>query len=38
METTIIDNKLDNLLGVLDWDFSQTKVSTGDEFFIFERT
>jgi DNA polymerase elongation subunit (family B) len=33
METTIIDNKLENLVGVLDWDLDETKTRPGDEFF-----
>jgi hypothetical protein len=33
MEETIIDNKLDNLLGVLGWDFSVTKVGLDDDLF-----
>lgn len=33
METTIIDNKLDNLLGVLNWNLEETKSRPGDEFF-----
>lgn len=35
MEETIIDKKLENLVGVLDWDLSKTKVLAGDEFFSF---
>lgn len=36
MEQTIIDNKLDNLVGVLKWDLDQTKEAKGgDEFFKF---
>jgi hypothetical protein len=35
MEETIIDKKLDNLLGVLGWDLSKTKVDPGMEFFDF---
>jgi len=35
MEQTIIDNKLDNLLGVLKWDLSVTVERLGDEFFVF---
>ena len=35
MEQIIIDKKLDNLLGVLDWDLKQTKIRPADEFFIF---
>jgi DNA polymerase elongation subunit (family B) len=35
MEEKIIDNKLDNLLGVLEWDLTDTKEKAGDEFFHF---
>ena len=35
MEETIIDKKLRNLVGVLNWDLSKTKTSVGDEFFVF---
>jgi len=35
MENTIIDKKLDNLLGVLNWDLRDTKENIGDEFFVF---
>ncbi len=36
MEQAIIDNKLDNLVGVLKWDLDQTKEPKGgDEFFTF---
>ena len=36
MEQAIIDNKLDNLVGVLKWDLEQTKEPKGgDEFFKF---
>lgn len=35
MEEIIIDKKLSNLLGVLDWDLSQTKTRPADEFFVF---
>ena len=35
MEATIIDKKIKNLLGVLEWDLDQTKEKAGDEFFIF---
>ena len=35
MEETIIDKKLDNLVGVLGWDFEETKKRPGDEFFSF---
>jgi hypothetical protein len=33
MEETIIDNKLDNLLGCLNWDFSVTKAGLDDNLF-----
>jgi hypothetical protein len=33
MEETIIDNKLDNLLGVLNWDLSVTKAGLDDDMF-----
>jgi hypothetical protein len=36
MEETIIDNKLDNLVGVLEWDLTDTKEKGGDEFFSFD--
>ena len=35
MENVIIDKKIGNLFGVLGWDFSDTKESPGDEFFVF---
>ena len=35
MEEIIIDKKLDNLVGVLGWDFEDTKARPGDEFFTF---
>jgi hypothetical protein len=35
METTIIDNKLDNLVGVLNWDLTDTREKAGNEFFSF---
>lgn len=35
MEETIIDKKLDNLVGVLNWDMTATKESPGDDFFNF---
>lgn len=35
MENTIIDNKLKNLLGVLNWDLAETVEQKGDEFFVF---
>jgi len=37
MENTIIDNKLDNLIGVLDWDLnSTTDTNTFGDLFSFE--
>ena len=38
MENTVISNKIDNLLGVLDWDLvSDTDTSTTfDSLFTFE--
>lgn len=35
MEETIIDFKLENLVGVLGWDLSRTKNRDDDEFFVF---
>jgi hypothetical protein len=35
MEETIIDNKIDNLLGVLDWNLNDSKTRAGEEFFDF---
>jgi DNA polymerase elongation subunit (family B) len=37
MEQTLVDEKIDNLLGVLDWDIrkSTDTVSTFDDFFTF---
>lgn len=35
MEDAIIDAKLTNLVGVLQWDLSETKTTIGDEFFTF---
>jgi hypothetical protein len=35
MEETIIDNKLVNLVGVLDWDLNETKPHLSDDFFTF---
>jgi hypothetical protein len=37
MESTLVDEKIDNLLGVLDWDIrSNTDVnSTFDDLFTF---
>lgn len=36
MEETIIDAKIENLVGVLDWDMSLTKHNPGDDFISFE--
>lgn len=33
MEETIIDKKIDNLLGVLDWPLQDSKIILGEEFF-----
>jgi hypothetical protein len=33
MESTIVDNKLENLLGVLEWDFRVTKAGLDDDLF-----
>lgn len=35
MEQSIIDKKLDNLLGVLEWDLSETVELSSDQFFKF---
>lgn len=35
MEETIIDSKLANLVGVLDWDMTATKEVPGNDFFSF---
>ncbi len=35
MENVIIDKKLGNLLGVLNWNLDDTKDNIGDEFFVF---
>ena len=35
MEETIIDMKLSNLVGVLDWDLSQTKDVVAEDIFVF---
>lgn len=35
MEETIIDNKLNNLVGVLEWDLTDTKMKPGDDLFTF---
>jgi DNA polymerase elongation subunit (family B) len=37
MEEVVIDKKLENLVGVLNWDLSQTKNNDNDEFFIFKK-
>jgi hypothetical protein len=37
MENTVIDEKLDNLIGVLEWDISQTRNdNTFKKLFDFE--
>jgi hypothetical protein len=37
MENVIIDKKVSNLIGVLDWDLSKTKQrTTSDDLFIFK--
>ena len=33
MEETIIDNKIKNLVGVLEWDLTDTKIRSGDSLF-----
>ena len=35
MEETIIDKKIGNLVGVLDWNLSETKEKGGGEFFAW---
>jgi hypothetical protein len=35
MEEIVIDKKLDNLLGILDWDLSKTKPHPSDDLFDF---
>jgi DNA polymerase elongation subunit (family B) len=35
MENAIIDKKLLNLIGVLNWDLEETKNRLADEFFVF---
>ena len=35
MEDTIIDNKLENLFGVLNWDFNDTKEVPANDIFVF---
>jgi hypothetical protein len=35
MEETVIDNKILNLVGVLDWNLTDTKEKAADEFFTF---
>lgn len=36
MEETIIDNKLENLLGVLEWDLNETKERVAEDIFVFQ--
>jgi DNA polymerase elongation subunit (family B) len=36
MEETIIDKKLDNLIGVLEWDINKTKNFMAEDLFVFE--
>ncbi len=36
MEEVIIDKKLDNLVGVLNWPLVDTKIVSGGEFFSFD--
>ncbi len=38
MEDVIIDKKLDNLFGVLKWNFEETKDKQGEEFFSFGKS
>lgn len=33
MEQTIIDHKIENLVGVLDWDLSNTQIRSGESLF-----
>jgi hypothetical protein len=35
MEETIIDAKLENLVGVLDWDLNETKDVLAEDIFVF---
>ena len=36
MEEVIIDKKVTNLVGVLEWDLADTKEKAGEEFFSFD--
>ena len=36
MEETIIDKKITNLVGVLKWDLSKTKINIADDLFSFD--
>jgi hypothetical protein len=33
MEDVIVDNKIMNIVGVLEWDLTDTKEKAGEEFF-----
>jgi hypothetical protein len=35
MEQTVLDGKLENLLGVLKWDLNSSKLTEIDELFEF---
>jgi hypothetical protein len=35
MEETIIDNKIENLVGVLEWDLRDTRIIAGDSLFTW---
>jgi hypothetical protein len=35
MEEVIIDKKINNLVGVLNWPLEDTKIAGGEEFFVF---
>lgn len=35
MEETVIDNKILNLVGVLEWDLTDTKEKAGDDLFTW---
>jgi hypothetical protein len=37
MEEVIIDKKLENLVGVLNWDLTKTKDNGNEEFFVFTK-
>lgn len=37
MEEVIIDMKMNNLVGVLNWDLTQTKYNAAEEFFSFTK-